>query len=552
MLTADTRPAPVRRARVALTSEGGAVSLFATTDDAGRFAIGSVPKGRYTLEVSKPAWLTAAYGARRPGRPGTPITVDDNDRVPAIEVRMSRGGVITGTVLDRAGQPLPGVTVTASRYTFSELSGERTLRRPAGFADSTTDDQGVFRFYGLPPGEYIVAATLRAGAPTALMDLRPMTSADVDRALRGQGPAGAQATVGFAPVYFPGTADPGQAQSIRLSLAEERTGVTLRIDPVATAAVEAVATLPSEADPASLQVFLVSARAAPGASPMATGRREAGGRYVFNGVTPGTYTLIARAATAGASAPAPTPAAPGGRGRGPGPAPTLYASVDVPVDGQNVTVPLEIRPGMTVSGRVTFVGDTARAPVGALSLALLPAREGVSLGVPSAPVDAAGAFSFAGVPPGRYRLTQASGPTAPFQLRSAVSSNRDVLDTWLNVNAGENIPDLAVTFSDRVSELSGRLESIDGNPAPDYFIIAFSTDRERWTPLSRRVRQSRPATDGRFSIRGLPPGDYFVAALTDVEPGEWFDPAFLSPLVSAAVKVTVREGEQTIQDLRIK
>ena len=109
-----------------------------------------------------------------------------------------------------------------------------------------------------------------------------------------------------------------------------------------------------------------------------------------------------------------------------------------------------------------------------------------------------------------------------------------------------------VTFSDRVSELSGRLESTDGAPAPDHFILAFSTDRGRWTPLSRRVRQSRPATDGRFSIRGLPSGDYFLAAVTDVEPGEWFDPAFLSQLVPAAVKVTVRDAEETIQNLRIK
>jgi hypothetical protein len=205
-----------------------------------------------------------------------------------------------------------------------------------------------------------------------------------------------------------------------------------------------------------------------------------------------------------------------------------------------------------VSGRVTFAGDAARAPVGALSLALMPAREGVSLGVPSAPVGESGAFGFAGVPPGRYRLMQASGQTAPFQLTSAVSGNREVLDTWLTVTAGENVADLMVTFSDRVSELSGRLESIDGNPAPDYFILAFSTDRARWTPLSRHVRQSRPATDGRFSIRGLPSGEYFVAAVTDVEPGEWFDPAFLSQLVGAAIKVTVREGEPTLQDLRIK
>jgi hypothetical protein len=167
-------------------------------------------------------------------------------------------------------------------------------------------------------------------------------------------------------------------------------------------------------------------------------------------------------------------------------------------------------------------------------------------------VDAAGAFRFEGVPPGRYRIVQATGPTVPFQLASAVLGDRDVLDTWLDVRAEENINGIAVTFTDRVSEISGRLETAVGRAAPGYFILAFAAERGFWTPLSRRVRQVRPATDGRFFVRGLPAGDYFIAALTDIEPGEWYDPAFLAQLLPAAIRVTVRDGEQTVQDLRIK
>jgi len=40
-----------------------------------------------------------------------------------------------------------------------------------------------------------------------------------------------------------------------------------------------------------------------------------------------------------------------------------------------------------------------------------------------------------------------------------------------------------------------------------------------------------PATDGALSVKGLPPGEYFLAALADLETGEWNDPALLDQLV---------------------
>jgi len=66
--------------------------------------------------------------------------------------------------------------------------------------------------------------------------------------------------------------------------------------------------------------------------------------------------------------------------------------------------------------------------------------------------------------------------------------------------------------------------------------------------LARR----RPASDGRFSVADLPAGDYLIAALTDVEPDEWKRAEFLGQLVAAGVKVTIRDGERTVQDLRLR
>jgi len=71
-------------------------------------------------------------------------------------------------------------------------------------------------------------------------------------------------------------------------------------------------------------------------------------------------------------------------------------------------------------------------------------------------------------------------------------------------------------------------------------------------PLSRRILQTRPAQDGKFIFKNLPPGDYLLAAVTEVEQGQWFDPAFLAQLVDASAKITLGDGEKKVQDIRIR
>jgi len=81
--------------------------------------------------------------------------------------------------------------------------------------------------------------------------------------------------------------------------------------------------------------------------------------------------------------------------------------------------------------------------------------------------------------------------------------------------------------------------------------VLFPTTSALWLPQSRRIQGVRPAADGAFTFPGLPPGDYLLAAIDDVEPGEWFDPAFLQRLLPTAMKLTIAEGEQKVQDIRL-
>ena len=63
--------------------------------------------------------------------------------------------------------------------------------------------------------------------------------------------------------------------------------------------------------------------------------------------------------------------------------------------------------------------------------------------------------------------------------------------------------------------------------------------------------QTRAGSDGKYVLRNLPAGEYFLAALTDLGPGDTSDPAYLAEMATKAAKVTVLEGATTVQSFRI-
>jgi hypothetical protein len=62
----------------------------------------------------------------------------------------------------------------------------------------------------------------------------------------------------------------------------------------------------------------------------------------------------------------------------------------------------------------------------------------------------------------------------------------------------------------------------------------------------------RAATDGAFRFLALPPGAYYIAAVTDLDPLQLYDEAFLSELAAAAIPVTLGDGEKKVQELVMK
>lgn len=555
-IVSDTQPArPLRRAIVTLLTPDNSFGRTTVTDDGGRFEFAALPAGKFAINASKPGWSSMAYGARRSGRPGTSVQIDEAQRL-TISIRLPKAAVITGTVLDPNGQPTAGVIVRAMRYSYAGSGGERRLLQSG--VTVGPDERGVYRIYGLAPGDYLVNASSRSGFFTEGRDLRLTTDVDVQQAMReirespsrmdAQAPAANAApdrTVGFAPAYYPGSAMVSQAATLTLRAGEERSGVDFAVPLIPTTRVEGVVTSSDGTVPVGTQVNLItidqSSTQIVGLEGFRNARVASGGKFQFADVAPGQYTIAARV-----SVPAPRV-----EGRPAGSPSILWATTEIDVQGDPISgVSLTLQPGLTLTGTVRFEGSSAPpADLSSGRINFAPVGNQIAISAAATPFDANGRFTVGGLTPGRYRLTAVFPNARAWTLRSAVIAGHDSLDAPIEIR--QQVDDAVLTFTDRPSELAGKVLNAAGAAAPDCYVILFSSDRTFWISQSRRVLAARPASDASYTIRNIPPGDYLVAAVDDVEPGEWFDPAFLQRLTSAAAKISIADGEKKAQDIRL-
>jgi hypothetical protein len=524
-----------------------------------------LPAGRYTLGSAKDAYAATSYGASRPGRPGTPIVLAAGESR-RLTIRLPRGAVITGNIQNIDGTPAQGVSVRAMRYGF--LNGARQLV-PAGNS-ATTDDRGVYRVYGLPAGDYCVAASPRSGQ-YAGADVQLMTPALVRSALdeMRQGTSSSQArpglaesspisnpqettrVYGYAAVYYPGTTSVAESATITVRQGEERTGIDMAVQLVPTARISGVLSVQDGALPQATIVNLVPAGgtlAATISEGIKFGRAGPDGKFSFAGVPPGRYSIVTRAAPGLPPAAAGTPAAS---------VPVLWGLTDISVDGNDVNdVAIMLQPGYTLAGRLAFDGATAPPSTVAKVRIMLSPDQGpgeLTLGSAPAQVGDQGQFTITGITPGRYRLTASLPGSTPdaarWWLRSSVVNGRETLDAPMDIR--ESSTGAVIRFSDTTTEITGTARDSSGAETTACQVIVAAVDRSYWTVQSRRIVAVRPNSEGRFTVKNLPPGEYFIAAVVDVEQGEWFDSRFLEQFLPGATRITLGDGERKALDVAV-
>jgi hypothetical protein len=236
-----------------------------------------------------------------------------------------------------------------------------------------------------------------------------------------------------------------------------------------------------------------------------------------------------------------------------------FASVPITADGRDITdLVITTSPGATISGQVIFEGNAAAAPQSFRMMAT-PAdpfgpttmRMGDST---NGAIGEDGRFEVKGVS-GRVLLAFTGAGFGPpplgWLVKSVTFNGNDVTDIPIDIASVGSISGVQIVLTDKQTTLSGTVRSTTGNPVTDYTVVIFPDKRPEGAVTGRYTRVVRPDQQGRFETKGLPPGEYFAAAVESLEQGRQWDPAFRKQVEPTAKRFMLAEGQSSILDLTL-
>ena len=358
-------------------------------------------------------------------------------------------------------------------------------------------------------------------------------------------------TVAMLPTYYPGVLDASMATPMTISPGTDVTGIDVVVRP------EPVTTIEVAIDAGGREIqnlsFTRISLDQPTA-PTARGTTLPDGRRGFVAATrAGRYLIVASTMELSGTA---------SRTR-------LWGSAEVTSDGVTPSsISITLEPGARVSGTLVFEGgktaatelmprlvptdgrDERMAPFGKSSFSGTPiSHVGRNVSEPTP-------FTIDHVRPGRYLLQisdlRGNPAASNWMVKSIVVDGRDVLDRPIDLVSGTELSRVLITMTDQVSKISG-VVAYDRATHPAVAVMAFPADPQLWIRGSLRLSRMSVDPTGRYTISGLPAGDYRLAAFdaADAPTGDDLT-LLLKKLLPGSVAVTVRLGETKAQDLTVK
>jgi hypothetical protein len=472
------------------------------TDRDGRFVVPSLEEGSYRIQIALNGYVRQDYGQKVfPGQ-GTLINLAAGQVLKDVTIRLMPTGNISGRIIDNAGQPAVSVSLQLLKAIYNQ-QGQRIFQN-AGQA--RTNDRGEYRFYWVTPGRYYLVG---GNSPTTLSfggTNSPNESGDT-----------------YVLTYYPGTGDFNRATSI-----DVKPGSDLSLDFVApkqqlyTISGKVVDPNPVAAANGNLPAVTLSLAfqtltGQSGLFQMSQAYDAKTGTFVIRDVIPGPYILQAGATTASARIP--------------------IEVTNANIEGLNVVVD----GGITVNGR--FMMDSGELPpASALRVLMRIMSNGVQNFTGYSPTiqpGADGTFSLPGVLPGQYRIFVQPPPTQDFYVKEIRYDRAEALSNAVDVSRrGADAGTMEILLSRAVGQVDGVIVDERGQPVPGtQAVLIPDNDRVRFELFKTATTDQT----GRFTMRGIAPGDYKLFAWEALENFGYFDPDVLRR--SEPLGKAVRVGE---------
>lgn len=459
------------------TPEGVPVSHAATNRE-GVFKVSGLENGSYTVSAALPAYI--------PKIPETgPVVYKAGDLVTLV---LMKGGVVTGTVTNAKGDPI--VVIGVRVWMVSDESG-RDYSYTGRYYESSTDDRGVYRVYGLPTGTYVVSADGHA-------DNRSFTFRISVNAFAKDLPT-------FAP-----SSNREDADNVSVRIGEESSNVNIRYRGERGSTISGVVDGLGD-DKRSFNVTLTSIVEG---GPRWYNQSQEAGEFVFEAVPDGDYHLAATAH---------------GNDRIRKQSESMLLHVrDADIEG----LQLPVFPLGSINGRVALQAlnppppectDTRQPQFSEMSVIawhrVIEAgkkKPQFVLRAGGVTPDAQGKLAIKDLATSEYYFAvQFSGQQWFLQsiaFAPPESKPADVTRTWTTVKPGDQLSDLTFMLAQGGALVRGEISLAEGQKLPEK-LVAFlvPAERERADEVLRYF--AAPVnSDGRFWVQNVAPGRYWMVA----------------------------------------
>jgi hypothetical protein len=508
----------VPRAGVHLIGLKGAGSKSTRADGSGHFIFGHVEPGQYKLTATRQGFFSDEH--KREYQPVFEVAAGQYLKNMAVQLMPT--AVVSGEIVDEYNDALQNVEVKL--FARQVRLGQMYLKQ-AG--KTITDDRGQYRIPGLHPGKYYLAAEYKPNGSTmeafkiALAEklLERPPAGKQSEPLQAVEPESANQPVTYPPLFYPGSGDFQQAQSIQLNPGDEMEADFIFVSAPVVAIKGKVVNGMSGGPAARATVAAYWTDYVEGEG--LTGKvSPADGTFEIPGAAPGLYIVRASFTEDGL---------------------TYQGEQAVEVGDQGAqNVEIAGLPDFAVAGHVTMISDgrtvQKRTPVEFVGEGSMPRVRAAS-----APPE----FTFDAQlrPERRYRVNLLNLPE-DYYLKSALVSGHEVQPDNLVVNGRRG--DLELVLSPAGGRIDGTL--LDLNDQPTRGSVMLVPDLPDPGP-PELFRRKSAGSDGKFTFRGVPPGSYRLLAMESPELDDQVnDPDFARKVVGRGDSISVAEsGKYTVQ-----